>query len=90
MTVLRAAVRIDKSPDRVTARTTAGVRIAPGHWASRMVHAFRRWAGPGVAVTWCELEARTADGARLTTDTINCQGCSEASWLAIRRHLERD
>ena len=29
MTVRQAAIRVDKSPDRVTARTTAGMRIAP-------------------------------------------------------------
>lgn len=86
MTVLRAAVRADRSPDRVTARTTAGVRVAPGHWASRLVHAFRRWVDATTLLTWCDLEVSTESGA-LTTDRIDCQQCSEASWQAIRRAL---
>lgn len=90
MTVLRAAIRCDRSPDRVTARSTArstaGVRIAPGHWASRLTHAFRRWIADGVLLTWCDLEVRTENGA-LTTETITCLSCSEASWQAIRRAL---
>jgi hypothetical protein len=85
MSLLRAAVRADRSPDRVTARATAGVRMAPGHWASRMIHAFRRWDGP-LIVTWCDLEVH-ADGGALTTDRIDCQQCSEASWQAIRRAI---
>lgn len=86
VTVLRYAVRADRSPDRVTARTTAGVRVAPGHWASRLVHAFRRWTGPTSLLTWCDLEVSVESGA-LTTDTATCQQCSEASWQSIRRAL---
>lgn len=87
MAVLRAAVRADCSPDRVTARSTAGVRVSPGHWASRMVHAFRRWAGGDTVLTWCDVTVNVRTTGALTTDRIDCQQCSEASWQAIRRAL---
>jgi hypothetical protein len=65
----------------------AGVRVRPGHWASFTVHAFRRWTGEQVLVTWCDLTVDLREGGALTTNTISCQGCAEASWQAVRARL---
>ncbi len=70
--------------DHATSGATSGVWLKPGHWASVTVHAFHRWTGETSFVTWCGLEANTADGARLTRDTITCVQCAEASLRAVR------
>lgn len=71
--------------DHRTSQQTSGVWIKPGHWASTTVHAFHRWTGETSFVTWCGLEANTADGARLTTDVITCVQCPVAWLEAFRR-----
>ena len=70
--------------DHATSGATSGVWLKPGHWASVTVHAFHRWTGETSFVTWCGLEANTADGARLTRETITCVQCAEASLRAFR------
>lgn len=81
--------------DAKTARETAGVRLPPGHPMSISVHAFRRFVGPTSVETWCGIEAdlvrnhaaSPADpttGARMTTDTITCLACPQASLAAFR------
>mgnify|MGYP001557761715 CR=1 FL=1 len=79
-----AAVLTPHERDRQTVRTVAGVRIAPGHWASTVVHAHRTWTGEHAMLTWCGLTADLEAGARQTTDTINCLQCAEASWRTVR------
>lgn len=70
--------------DRQTSRTTSGVRINPGHWASISVHAFHRWTGETTLVTWCGIEVELGDGGRLTTDIITCVQCPVGSMQAFR------
>ena len=66
--------------DQRTSESTSGAWLKPGHWASVTVHAFHRWTGETSFVTWCGIAANTADGARLTTDTITCLTCPGA-WM---------
>lgn len=70
---------------RETARTAAGVRLPPSHTLSMSVHAFHRWTGEHELVTWCGIAVSVEDGARITTDTITCLGCPQASLQAFRR-----
>ena len=70
--------------DWSTARTIAGVRLNPTHWAGVTVHAFHVWTGEHVLLTWCGIEANLEDGARQTTDLISCLSCGQASWEALR------
>lgn len=70
--------------DRETVRRACGVRVKPGHWANASVHSFLRWTGESSLLTWCGIEANTADGARLTTDLISCLQCAQNSLTATR------
>jgi hypothetical protein len=71
--------------DRATARTAAGIRLnAAQHWATRSVHAFRRWTGETTAETWCGQQADFGAADRQTIDLISCLSCSEASWRAFQ------
>lgn len=72
--------------DRQVVRTTGGVYVAPGHWAARMVHSFRRWAGESMVETWCGLRVDVQEGGALTTDLITCLSCGQASWMAAREN----
>lgn len=69
--------------DHQTAKTTAGVRVVPGHWGSVSVHAFRTWTGEATLTTWCGLEVDLSAGGAHTTDLISCLQCSQASFDAI-------
>lgn len=70
--------------DRETARTVAGVRVDPYHWASVNVHAMKTWVGDSEIETWCSLRVDVANGGAQTTDLINCSGCATASWRAFK------
>lgn len=70
--------------DRQVARTTGGVYVKAGHWASRTVHSFHRYTGETTLLTWCDLTVDLSEGGALTTDLIGCLQCSEASWRALR------
>lgn len=70
--------------NKQTARTAAGVRLNPDHWASRTVHAFREWTGESTLTTWCGIDVDLAAGGRHTTDLIGCVQCSQASYDALR------
>lgn len=74
-------------PDRQVVRTSGGVYVNPGHWAARLVHAFRHWTGQTTLLVWCGITVDLEEGARLTGDTISCQQCSQASWVALRSTL---
>lgn len=67
-----------------TASKIAGVRTNPQHWASAVVHSFREWTGEHTLATWCGLDVDLKDGARQTTDLINCLSCGQGSWTAWR------
>lgn len=73
--------------DKETARTVAGVYVNPLHPLSKLVHAFRTWTGDRTLETWCEVSVNLTEGGAQTTDRINCQQCSEASFQATQRML---
>lgn len=83
---MAAAAVTGSQRDQKTSSETSGVWIKPGHWASVTVHAFWRWTGETALLTWCGLEANMADGARLTTDTITCVQCAQASLRGVMGH----
>lgn len=70
--------------DQKTSRQTSGVMLKPGHWSSAPIHSFKAWTGETECVTWCDLTANMADGARLTREIINCVQCAQASLNAVR------
>lgn len=70
--------------DRHVVKTTGGVYLLPGHWASVSVHSFHHWTGETTLVTWCGIEMDQEAGARLTPDLITCLSCGQASWKALR------
>lgn len=70
--------------DHETAKKAGGVRLNAEHWASVTVHAFWRWTGENIMLTWCGIEANVDDDARLTTDTITCLACPMASMKAFK------
>jgi hypothetical protein len=75
---------IDHARDAATVRSACGVRLSPDHILSKSVHSFRQWIGDSEASVWCGIECDVSQGARLTTETITCLSCSEASWLAFK------
>lgn len=70
--------------DHKTSQTVSGVYLKAGHWAASTVHAFRHWTGETTLKTWCGIEANLADGARHTTEIINCVQCGQASLIGMR------
>jgi hypothetical protein len=70
--------------DRETARKIAGVMVAPGHWAARTVHAFRRWIDDKTLVTWCGISVDLTNGGAQTMNLITCVQCPQASLAAFR------
>jgi hypothetical protein len=70
--------------DRETARSACGVRLSPNHVLSRSVHAFRTWTGERALETWCGIPVDLTAGGARTSETITCQACPQASWLAFK------
>lgn len=83
----RKSAVVDRDHEAV--RTSGGVYVNPTHWASRSVHAFRRWTGPTTVVVWCGLTVDLSQAARLTSDLISCLQCSESSWQDVQRRIDR-